>query len=165
MPSTSRIAYLLLSLLLFLPLTAPAQSLDYYANRLEKFGKGVPQEEVFVHMDNTCYFLDDTIFYKAYVTRGDNQLPTQVSRVLYVELLNNDGYLVERQILRLKNGQAHGSFCLADTLYWNPDLQLDEQGHAEVTFYNNSRTTFPTVSAEGLTDKGEVLSTDQSLND
>ncbi len=107
---------LLISLIL-LPLCASAQQLGDHAARLEKFGKAVPQEEVFLHMDNTCYFLGDTIFYKAYVTRGDNHLPTQVSRVLYVELLNNDGYLVERQILRLKDGQAHGSFCLADTLY------------------------------------------------
>ena len=104
-------------LLLFLPLLASAQTLQQHADRFKKFGKALPQEEVFVHMDNTCYFLGDTIYYKAYVTRGDNNLPTQVSRVLYVELLNNDGYLVERQILRLKDGQAHGSFCLADTLY------------------------------------------------
>ncbi len=45
------------------------------------------------------------------------------------------------------------------TLYWNPDLQLDKNGRASVKFYNNSRMTFPIVSAEGLTDQGEVLST------
>ena len=86
-------------------------------NRLTAFGKSIPQEMVFVHMDNTCYFLGDTLFYKAYVQRSDTGKPTNLSEVLYVELLNQDGYLVERQVLRLKGGQANSSFCLVDTLY------------------------------------------------
>lgn len=77
----------------------------------------LPQEMVFVHMDNTCYFLGDTLFYKAYVQRSDTGKPSDLSEVLYVELLNQDGYLVERQVLRLKGGQANSSFCLEDTLY------------------------------------------------
>ena len=87
------------------------------ADRLTPFGKIIPQEMVFVHMDNTCYFLGDTIYYKAYVQRSDTGKPTDLSEVLYVELLNQDGYLVERQVLRLKEGQANSTFCLEDTLY------------------------------------------------
>ena len=34
-------------------------------------GQTLPQEIVFVHMDNTCYFLGDTLYYKAYVQRSD----------------------------------------------------------------------------------------------
>ena len=79
--------------------------------------KVLPQEMVFVHMDNTCYFLGDTLFYKAYVQRSDTGRPTDLSEVLYVELLGQDGYLAERQVLRLKGGQASGSFCLEDSLY------------------------------------------------
>ena len=55
----------------------------------------------------------DTLYYKAYVQRSDTGKPTNLSEVLYVELLNQDGYLVERQMLRLKGGQANSSFCLA----------------------------------------------------
>ena len=35
--------------------------LNSLAERLERFGREIPQEKVFVHMDNTCYFLVDTI--------------------------------------------------------------------------------------------------------
>jgi len=77
----------------------------------------LPQEMVYLHMDNTCYFLGDTLYYKAYVQRSDTGRPTNLSGVLYVELLNQDGYLVEREMLRLKNGQADGTFFLVDTLY------------------------------------------------
>lgn len=92
-------------------------TLEGWAERLEKFGKSIPQEQVFVHMDNSCYFLGDTIYYKAYVRRSDTGTPSRISGVLYAELLNQDGYLVERQQLELQNGQVNGSFVLLDTLY------------------------------------------------
>jgi len=34
--------------------------------RLTAFGKTIPQEKVYVHMDNTCYFQGDTIWFAAY---------------------------------------------------------------------------------------------------
>ena len=40
-----------------------------------------------------------------------------MSGVLYADLYNQDGYLVERQQVELRNGQAHGSFLLPDSLY------------------------------------------------
>ena len=43
------------------------------------------------------------------------------------------------------------------TLYWNPDLQLDENGEAHVTFYNNSRTTSILVDAQGQCSDGTLL--------
>ena len=87
------------------------------ADSLQAPGKTVPQEMVYVHLDNTCYFLGDTLYYKAYVVRSDRGTPSDISQILYTELLNQDGYLVERQMLRLTDGQAAGSFCLPDTLY------------------------------------------------
>ncbi|MBQ8052001.1 MAG: hypothetical protein IJ197_10615 [Bacteroidaceae bacterium] len=106
-------------ILLLLPLYAFAQNpttLDGWAERLKLFGEKVPQEEVFVHMDNSCYYLGDTIYFKAYVRLSSGR-PSSLSQLLYAELWNHDGYLVERQKIELKQGQGYGSFCLADTLY------------------------------------------------
>ncbi len=112
---------MLLAAMLTLVLSAQTASapttLEGWKDRLETFGKSLPQEQVFVHLDNTCFFLGDTIYYKAYVRRSDTGTPSRLSGVLYAELLNQDGYLVERQQLELKNGQVHGSFILRDTLY------------------------------------------------
>ena len=107
----------LLFLICHLGLAQNPTTLEGWVERLEKFGKSIPQEQVFVHMDNSCYFLGDTIYYKAYVRRSDSGMPSRISGVLYAELLNQDGYLVQRQQLELKNGQVHGSFVLQDTLY------------------------------------------------
>lgn len=114
---------LLFSLTILAALSASAQTqtspttLDGWASRLQLFGQKVPQEQVFVHMDNTSYFLGDTIYFKAYLRRSDSGAPSQLSGILYAELLNQDGYLVERQLIEMKNGQGVGSFCLPDTLY------------------------------------------------
>ena len=96
--------------------TSSPTTLQGWADRLKKFGTSLQQEQIFIHMDNTCYFLGDTLYYKAYVRTSDGK-PSKLSSVLYVELLNQDGYLVKRQLLELENGQGHGSFELLDTLY------------------------------------------------
>ena len=48
-------------------------------------GKIIPQEIVYVHTDNTCYFLGDTLYYKAYVVRSDRGTPSDISHILYAE--------------------------------------------------------------------------------
>ena len=105
--------------LLILPLLAFGQNpttLDGWAERLQLFGEKIPQEEIFVHMDNSCYYLGDTLYYKAYMRLSDGR-PSTLSQLLYVELLNQDGYLVERQKVEMKQGQGNGSIVLLDTLY------------------------------------------------
>ena len=44
------------------------------------------------------------------------------------------------------------------TLYWNPDVQLDESGTATISFYNNGRTTKMGISAEGMAIDGTLQS-------
>ncbi len=126
--------------------------LDSLVNRLQLFGTVIPQEKVYVHMDNTSYFLGDTIWYAAYTYRTDKQLPSNVSRVLYVELLNQDGFLVERQLVEMRGGRGHGNFVLNDTLYggfyelraytrWQLNWGITEKAHtpyAEEWFYNKT---------------------------
>ena len=43
------------------------------------------------------------------------------------------------------------------TLYWNPDLQLDDEGKVAIRFYNNGRQTSIAVSAEGMTKDGKLI--------
>ena len=76
------------------------------------------QEKTYLHLDNNWYFAGDTIWYKAYTVRADNNRPSPLSRILYVELLNEQGFLVERQQLVIDyDGHSHGQFCLSDTAF------------------------------------------------
>ena len=76
------------------------------------------QEKVYLHFDNNCYFLGDTIWYKAYVVLADDNSPQPLSKILYVELLNEQGYILERQQLVVdEQGQANGQFAICDTTF------------------------------------------------
>lgn len=98
--------------------TLEERSLDEIKATLEASASTQGQEKVYVHLDNNCYFLGDTIWYKAYVVRADDLNYTDMSRILYVELLNADGLLVERQNLIISSkGFGAGNFCLDDSLY------------------------------------------------
>lgn len=120
---------------------APA-SLEGWAERLQAFGKGLQQEEVFVHTDNTSYYLGDTLRFKAYLRLSDGR-PSPLSRMLYVELWNPDGYLVERQKIEMQKGQGHGAVVLTDSLYgghyelraytrWQLNWGRTEKAHTKV---------------------------------
>ena len=93
-----------------------APTIDSLYRKVQGFGIGLPQEKVYLHLDNTCYFVGDTIWYKGYVTRSDKGTLTDLSKILYVELLTPDGFLVERQQLEMPNGTANGAFVLGFTL-------------------------------------------------
>jgi hypothetical protein len=43
------------------------------------------------------------------------------------------------------------------TLYWNPDLKLDDSGKAEFRFYGNGKQTHLSVRAEGMASDGTLL--------
>ena len=68
----------------------------------------MPQEQVYLHLDNTGYFEEETIWFKAYVVRADKGMPTDLSKVLYVELLNSGGDVISTQKCAIIDGQANG---------------------------------------------------------
>ena len=104
---------LTLILLLFSLLTCMAQGRDgskimQYIRTAMNFNRAYPQEKVYLHLDNTGYFKGETIWFKAYVRRVDTDNRTDLSHVLYVELLSPSGDIVERRKLPIENGMAHG---------------------------------------------------------
>ena len=95
-----------------------AGNLDDIRQALEQSSVSQLQEKVYIHTDNQCYFVGDTLWYKAYVVQAGNLQPTNMSRLLYVELLSPDGLLVERQTIVVNpKGFTCGQFELKDSLY------------------------------------------------
>lgn len=108
----------ILLLLLVFTCVVKAGNIDDIRQVLEKSSTSKVQEKVYIHTDNQCYFVGDTLWYKAYVVRADDLKPTNLSRVLYVELLSPDGLLVERQNIVINaKGFTSGQFVLTDSLY------------------------------------------------
>jgi hypothetical protein len=110
------LSFLFSLLFLFPSLFAHADAIDSLETVLRD--KPQIQEKIYLHLDNNCYFLGDTIWYKAYVVTADDLHPTNLSKLLYVELLNSDGFVVERQhVIVSDKGLTCGQFALSDSLY------------------------------------------------
>ena len=90
------------------------QALLAFAGAANRFSLANPQEKVYLHFDNTGYYMGEMIWYTAYVVNGLLNRPTDLSRVLYVELLSPEGRILERQKLKVENGRASGSLSLAN---------------------------------------------------
>ena len=87
--------------------------IDSIAYRAMQVGRVMQQERVFLHFDNTAYYLGETMWFKAYTTFGTNDRPSTLSKVLYVELVAPEGYVVETKKYKLDdNGTCHGEFEL-----------------------------------------------------
>lgn len=83
-----------------------------YVYEMNEFFKYIPQEKVYVHLDNTAYYQGDGIWFKCYVVTAGLYTPSQLSKTLYVELLNPGGTVVAKRVLKIENGQCHGDFIL-----------------------------------------------------
>ena len=93
------------------------QKMMEFMDNISKFNRLYPQEKVYLHFDNTAYFIGEPIWFKAYVTTSENHHPTTMSKVLYVELLSAEGSVLESKKVKIENGQAAGGFVLKTTYF------------------------------------------------
>ena len=88
-----------------------------YVSKVMRYSQAVPQEKVYMHFDNTGYFEGDSIWFKAYVTRADRGRATDLSRVLYVELVNPSGDVIKTGKYYIDDkGQARGN-VMVDSIF------------------------------------------------
>lgn len=106
------LASLLCSLSIFASSLSLRADAGEYIIRAAQWNRLYPQEKVYLHLDNTSYFLGETIWMKAYVTRSDTENRSNISRVLYVELISPRGFVVERRKLQVTDGLAWGDIKL-----------------------------------------------------
>ena len=86
------------------------------------------QEKVYVHTDRSYYVCGDILWFKAYITNAASNKPLSLSKVAYVEILNNQHLPVLQGKIAVKNGTGSGSFSLPLSL---------ESGNYELRAYTN----------------------------
>lgn len=85
-----------------------------------------PSEKVYLHFDKPYYSVADTMFFKAYLTFEQN-VPSPLSKVVYVDLINSQDSLVKSLKLPVTNSVAYGSLEL--------DMTNIKQGNYYVRAY------------------------------
>ena len=118
---------------------AQLQRLAQWVQKARRFDNEFTREKVYLHLDNNAYFEDETLWFKAYVVRASTLCPdSALSRVLYVDLLDSRGEIVEQKLVFLnEQGQGEGEFELKDPV---------ESGYYEVRAYTRAMTNWGSES-------------------
>lgn len=83
-----------------------------FAHKLKLNGQKFSQEKVYVHLDKQIYKPGDDIWFKAYITEGDFNLPSNKSNIIYLMLADSVGREIFFDKFVIGNGMAHGDFTL-----------------------------------------------------
>lgn len=72
-------------------------------------------EKLFIHVNKTSYFIDDNIWFKAYVGDEDNKPSLKTTR-LSINLLDSNGVIIQEKSVFINKGVGKGQFVLNDSL-------------------------------------------------
>jgi TonB-dependent SusC/RagA subfamily outer membrane receptor len=133
-----RIILALSFVFLLIGFTAFKMDDDPFSQLLQKFEdytSKYPQEKVHLHLDKPYYAIGDDIWFKAYVMNTKTSAPSGISRILYVELINEKDSLKKLVKLPLMSGITWGDFKLTDSL---------GEGNYRIRAYTNYMRNFGT---------------------
>jgi len=74
-----------------------------------------PQEKIYVHTSQTSVVAGDTLWYKIYATSFG--MPTTISKVVYVQLIDKAGKMVAENKLLLNDGCANSNIDISSKLH------------------------------------------------
>lgn len=104
----------ILLLILFLPIFTQAQIQEELSSKIQgyfdRIQKEYPTEKAYLHLDKRTYTLGDDLWFSTYVTAGSTQIPSPLSKTLYVDIFDGDGMLLEQRKVQLENGRGYGDY-------------------------------------------------------
>jgi len=87
-----------------------SEKIKQHINTLDSFYQLSPLEKAYLHTDKNWYTPGETIWFKGYITL-DNQL-TELSKVIYVDLLNAKDSVVLKSMWKLNNNSCKGDITI-----------------------------------------------------
>ncbi|GMQ26408.1 TonB-dependent receptor plug domain-containing protein [Algoriphagus sp. oki45] len=84
----------------------PTQIQNYLSAYQEEF----PVEKAYLHLDKHTFTLGEDIWFSAYLVAGGIQVPSPLSKTLYVDFFDGDGLLLSQRIIEIENGRGAGEF-------------------------------------------------------
>ncbi|MEH6307385.1 carboxypeptidase-like regulatory domain-containing protein [Olivibacter sp. CPCC 100613] len=130
--------YLLFTILSFYSLGVWSQSrqkginLNTIVEKTNALATQQPVEKVYLHFDKPYYAVGDTLWFKSYST-SHHQL-SNLSKVVYIEVLNDRDSLMKTTMISSNNGTGSGSLVLDPLLY--------KQGNYRVRAYTKYMMNF-----------------------
>ncbi len=80
--------------------------------QISEYAQNNPQEKIFVHTDKSFYVPGEIIWFKIYTVDARFHMPVDLSKVVYVEILDKNNMPVLQTKTALKKGSGNGSFLI-----------------------------------------------------
>jgi len=105
---------LLAAFLLMLSLQVVGQNkeLPFLQNSVENYTKNNLQEKLYVHTDKNIYITNEICWFKIYNVDAILNKPINISKVAYLELIDNNGKAVWQEKIALNEGIGNGSILI-----------------------------------------------------
>jgi hypothetical protein len=93
-----------------------AQTLNDIQSSFDNYRQYALQEKVFVHTDKASYMTGEILWFKVYIVDGTLNKPLGLSKVAYIEILDNAQNPVIQTRVAMRNGLGSGSVYIPVTL-------------------------------------------------
>lgn len=173
---TAAILLFFFSSIFFFSFSIDDEALKKLINNFQKFSSENQQEKIHLHFDKPYYSIGDEIWLKSYVVDAESNKLSTLSKVLYIDLIDEQDQVKRKIILPLENGLSEANITLADSLFspgkyliraytkWMKNYDTDFFYYKEIQIGNAlNENIFASANFEGLrvSDRNEVLT---SLN-
>ena len=89
---------------------------EQFLKKMESYVRANPQEKVYLHLDKPYYAIGDHIWFKSYILSSENDRLSALSKIMYVDLINERDSVVQAVTLPVAEGLSWGNFALSDSL-------------------------------------------------
>jgi len=97
-------------------LNGRAQAIREIENSFSLYKQNVIQEKIFVHTDKSTYLPGEILWFKVYCVDGNDHKLLSLSKVVYVDILDNNQVPVIQAKVNLINGTGSGSLYIPVTV-------------------------------------------------
>lgn len=73
-------------------------------------------ESLFIHLNTSTFLTGETLYYKLYCLNPKNNSSSLISKIGYIELIDNNKQVVFKNKVYLDNGKGYGDFFIPTTL-------------------------------------------------
>ncbi|MBB6128596.1 hypothetical protein [Mucilaginibacter lappiensis] len=112
----AKIIALLITALSQLHAKCSAQAFDHITNSFNQYQRESVQEKIFVHTDKSTYLPGEIIWFKIYSVDANRHKPINLSKVVYIDVLDHEQNGVLQAKISMKNGIGSGSLYIPVSL-------------------------------------------------
>ncbi|WP_299352257.1 hypothetical protein [Mucilaginibacter sp.] len=98
-------------------LPAADKSLALITAPLDSFNKRLPVEKVYLHLDKPYYNISDTLWFKSYLLDRVNLTASKLSKLLYVDIIDDSTVVARRISVPIKDGLGWGQIPLTRNIF------------------------------------------------